>query len=89
VFMLMMCSALFGVVLGMRFRVLILPPVIFAGLTVLTVIGSMQNNLPSQIVLNVIAFAVLLQLGFVVGAYVKSVPARQSQTSLLANLKPR
>jgi uncharacterized membrane protein len=63
---LLILSILVGAVLGMRFRVLILIPVM--GFAIIAGIGAARGEAPSLIVTAMIFVAIALQLGFLVGS---------------------
>jgi surface polysaccharide O-acyltransferase-like enzyme len=69
--MLAICSMLIGSTLAIRFRFMVLLPIIFFGSIVLVTISAIQNEPFSQMVLMVIVFATSLQLGYVFAALVK------------------
>jgi len=56
-------SGLIGTLVGVRFRVVILLPIIFIGSAALAVI--MADNVKSQTILAIVVFASSLQLGYV------------------------
>jgi hypothetical protein len=58
------CSTLVGSILGIRFRFVVLLPIIVIGAVCLAVISSAQGAAPSQSVLPIVIFAALLQLGY-------------------------
>lgn len=66
-----LCSILIGSALGMRFRFVILPPVIAVGSTALAVISTAQGGTLSQAVLAIVVFASLLQFGYICAALFK------------------
>jgi hypothetical protein len=78
--MLAICSMLIGSALAIRFRFVVLLPIIFLGSIVLVTISAFQNGLFSQMALMVIVFATSLQLGYVFAALMKhatiSIPSR-------------
>jgi hypothetical protein len=65
------CSMLIGSVLGIRFRFVILPPIIILGSVCLVVISSAQGAALSQTILPIVVFATLLQLGYLCAALFK------------------
>jgi hypothetical protein len=69
--MLAICSMLIGSALAIRFRFVVLLPIIFLGSVVLVTISAFQNGLFSQMALMVIVFATSLQLGYVFAAFMK------------------
>ena len=66
-----LCSILIGSALGVRFRFVILLPVIAGGSTVLAVISGVQGGTLSQAVLAIVVFASLLQFGYICAAVFK------------------
>jgi hypothetical protein len=60
-------SLLGGLVLGLRFRVLILVPVIIAGMTVIAIAGIGLRASGWPIVVAIVAHAVGLQAGYLIG----------------------
>lgn len=68
-----LCSILIGSVLGIRFRFVILLPVIAIGAAVLAVISTAQGGTLSQAVLAIVVFASLLQFGYICAALFKHV----------------
>jgi hypothetical protein len=65
------CSTLVGLVLGIRFRFVVLPPIIVLGAACLAVISSAQGAALSQTIVPVVIFATLLQLGYLCTALYK------------------
>lgn len=65
------CSTLIGLVLGIRFRFVVLPPIIGLGVACLAVISSAQGAALSQMIIPVMIFATLLQLGYLCSALFK------------------
>ncbi|MFT4115729.1 hypothetical protein [Bradyrhizobium sp.] len=63
-------TMLIGMVLGLRFRFVILPPVIFVGAVALAVGTLMMGASAGQMALAIIVFACALQLGYVFTALV-------------------
>lgn len=59
------CSTLIGLVLGMRFRFLILVPILFVGSVSLAAISLAQGQTLLQALLAVMVFGALLQFGYV------------------------
>jgi hypothetical protein len=68
-----LCSILMGSVLGMRFRFVVLLPIIAVGSAVLAVISNAQGGTLSQTVLGIVIFASLLQFGYICAAVFKHV----------------
>ena len=66
------CSSLLGLVLGIRFRFLILIPILFVGSISLAAISMTQGQSVLQTIVAVAVFSVLLQLGYVCSALVRS-----------------
>lgn len=66
------CSALIGLVLGIRFRFLILVPILFAGSISLAAISMSQGQTVLQAIAAVVIFATLLQFGYACTALLKS-----------------
>ncbi len=69
--MLAICSMLIGSTLAIRFRVIVLLPIIFLGSAVLATISATPDEPFSRIALMVIVFAASLQLGYVFAAVMK------------------
>jgi hypothetical protein len=65
------CSTLIGSVLGIRFRFVVLPPIIVLGAACLIAISSAKGAALSQTVVAVVIFATLLQLGYLCTALYK------------------
>jgi hypothetical protein len=65
------CSMLIGSILGIRFRFIVLPPIIVLGAACLAAISAMQGAAFSQMILPVVTFATLLQLGYLCTALFK------------------
>lgn len=66
-----LCSILIGSMLGIRFRFVILLPVIAIGSASLAVISTVQGGTLAQAVLAIVVFASLLQLGYICAALFK------------------
>jgi hypothetical protein len=66
-----LCSILIGSVLGMRFRFVVLLPVIAVGSAALAVISNAQGGTLLQTVLTIVVFASLLQFGYICAAVFK------------------
>jgi hypothetical protein len=69
--MLAICSTLIGSALAIRFRFVVLLPIIFLGSVVLVAISAIQGEPFFQMALTVIVFATSLQLGYVFAALMK------------------
>jgi hypothetical protein len=69
--MLAICSMLIGSMLGVRFRFMVLLPILFLGSAVLVAISSIQNGPFSKTILMVTIFASSLQLGYVCASLIK------------------
>ena len=65
-------STVFGAMLGPRFKVLVLFPIILLGSAVTTGIGIVNGKHAGSIILACILFAVCVQLGYLVGAVMAS-----------------
>lgn len=72
-FALALCSILIGSMLGIRFRFVILLPVIAVGSAALAVISNAQGGTLSQAALAIVVFASLLQFGYICAALLKHV----------------
>ncbi len=66
-----LCSFLIGSVLGIRFRFVVLLPIIAVGSAALAAISSAQGGTLSQAVLAIVVFASLLQFGYICAALFK------------------
>ena len=66
-----LCSILIGSALGIRFRFVILVPVIAVGSAALAIISTAQGGTPGQAVLAIAVFASLLQFGYICAALFK------------------
>ena len=66
------CSALIGLVLGIRFRFLVLVPILFVGSVSLAAISMTQGQTLLQAVSAIAVFATLLQAGYACTALLKS-----------------
>ena len=73
-------SLLIGSLLGGRFRIFILPPAIVLGATILGVGSAWQGHDSAHIVVTILVFASVLQLGYFCGAVL--VRARAAGLSL-------
>ena len=69
--MLAICSMLIGSALAIRFRFVVLLPIIFLGSVVLVTTSAILGEVFSRIALMVIVFAASLQLGYVFAALLK------------------
>jgi hypothetical protein len=67
------CSTLIGLVLGIRFRFLVLVPILFVGSISLAAISMTQGQTFLQAISAVVVFTALLQLGYVCTALFRSV----------------
>jgi hypothetical protein len=67
------CSTLIGLVLGIRFRFLMLVPILFVGSVSLAAISMVQGQTLLQATLAAVVFAALLQFGYVCTALFTSV----------------
>lgn len=61
-------SLLIGSLLGGRFRVFILPPTIVLGGAMIGAVSAWQGQGASHIVVMIVVFAAMLQLGYLCGA---------------------
>lgn len=66
------CSTLTGLVLGIRFRFLVLVPILFVGSVSLAAISMAQGQSLLQAISAVAVFVALLQLGYVCTALIRS-----------------
>lgn len=66
------CSTLIGLVLGIRFRFLILVPILFVGSVSLAAISMTQGQTLLQAISAIVVFAALLQVGYACTALLKS-----------------
>jgi len=69
--MLAICSMLIGSTLAIRFRFIVLLPIIFLGSAVLITISALQSEPFPRMALMVIVFATSLQFGYVFAALMK------------------
>lgn len=86
------CSTLIGSILGIRFRFLVLLPVVFIGSISLVVISMAQGKTFLQVLSTIAVFACLLQLGYLCTALFRHAvaPARAAgRWSLLGSPKLR
>lgn len=84
-----LCSILIGSMLGIRFRFIILLPVIAVGSTILAMISNAQGGTLSQAVLVIVIFASLLQFGYICAALLKHVAiSRLRQRAGSGSAKP-
>ena len=63
-------TMLIGMVLGIRFRVIILPPIILDGSAILSAIAFFTSESAGHALLSIIVFACVLQLGYLCTALV-------------------
>jgi len=66
-------GVLVGAVLGLRFKVLVLVPMICAALPVIVVSGITRGEGVWRLALAMIVVAISLQLGYVLGSFVQSI----------------
>lgn len=71
-----LCSILIGSVLGIRFRFVVLLPIIAVGSAGLAVMFTAQGGTLSQAALAIVVFASLLQFGYICAALFKHVAMR-------------
>jgi MFS-type transporter involved in bile tolerance (Atg22 family) len=87
-----LCSILIGSVLGMRFRFIILLPIIAVGSAGLAAISIAQGGTLAQTALVIVVFASLLQFGYICAAVFKNatMPAyAKERTAALGSPKLR
>ena len=76
------CSLLIGAILGVRFRVFVLLPVVLVGSAFLAVILMARGGTLSEATIAMVTFATLLQLGYIGAGLLKLstrlMPANQS-----------
>jgi len=65
------CSTLIGSILGIRFRFVVLLPIIFFGSISLFAISVAQDSTPLRTVATIAVFAALLQFGYICAALFK------------------
>lgn len=73
-------SLLIGSLLGGRFRIFILPPAIVLGGAMIGAVSAWQGQGPAHIVVMVIVFAAVLQLGYLCGALLLRMRAAADRT---------
>ncbi|QQO35934.1 hypothetical protein JJC00_10350 [Bradyrhizobium diazoefficiens] len=73
-------SLLIGSLLGGRFRIFILPPAIVLGGAMIGAVSAWQGQGPAHIVVMVIVFAAVLQLGYLCGALLLRMRAAANRT---------
>lgn len=61
-------SLLIGSLLGGRFRIFILPPAIVLGAAMIGAVWAWQGQGPAHMVVTILVFATMLQLGYLCGA---------------------
>lgn len=86
------CSMLIGFLLGIRFRFVVLLPVIFLGSLSLVAISIAQGRPLAQTALTIVIFACLLQLGYICTALFRPAVASihaAGRWSLLGSAKLR
>jgi hypothetical protein len=76
-----LCSMLTGLVLGIRFRFVILLPIIAVGAALLTAISAIRGGALSQTVAAIVVFASLLQLGYICTALFRHAVSRPTSAS--------
>jgi hypothetical protein len=76
-----LCSMLTGLALGIRFRFVILLPIIAVGAALLTAISAIRGGALSQTVAAIVVFASLLQLGYICTALFRHVVSRSTSAS--------
>jgi len=77
--MMTICSLLIGAVLGTRYKVFCLPPVILAAALAIAVLDRIHHLSFSSTALSVLAVGVALQIGYLLGAIIRALltsPAR-------------
>jgi hypothetical protein len=65
------CSTLIGWILGIRFRFVVLPPIIVLGAACFAALSNAQGATLSQTIVPIVIFATLLQLGYLCTALLK------------------
>ena len=83
-----LCSFLTGSLLGIRFRFVILLPIMAVGSAALAVICTAQGGTLSQTVLGIVIFASLLQFGYICAAVFKQAAKRAYANERKAARKP-
>jgi hypothetical protein len=63
------CGALIGLVLGLRFKVLVLMPVVTVASVLLIAAGVWQGDTLTQTILSIVVFSCTLQAGYVCTAF--------------------
>ena len=74
-------SILTGLVLGIRFRFIILLPIIAVGAALLTAISAIRGGALSQTVAAIVVFASFLQLGYICTALFRHAVSRPTSAS--------
>jgi hypothetical protein len=77
------CSTLIGLVLGLRFRFLVLVPILFIGSVTLAAISMAQGQTLLQALSAVMVFGALLQFGYVCTALFTSISKAPRATRAL------
>jgi hypothetical protein len=85
---LFLLSTLVGAVLGMRFRVTILIPVLCVALAAIAGIGVARGESPSLIATAIVLAAISLQLGYLVGSTTRFVMAASRTSRRYKNHEP-
>ena len=83
-----LCSILIGSALGIRFRFVVLLPVIAIGSAALAVVSTKQGGTFSQTVLAIVVFSSLLQFGYICAAVFKQAAKRAYANERNAAQKP-
>ncbi|MGW1424892.1 hypothetical protein ACWAT4_32735 [Bradyrhizobium manausense] len=61
-------SLLIGSLLGSRFRIFVLPPIIVLGAVMIGTVCALYGEGPAHAVVTILVFATVLQLGYLCGA---------------------
>ncbi len=83
-----LCSILIGSLLGIRFRFVVLLPIIALGSAALAAISTAQGGTLSQAALAIVVFASLLQFGYICAAVFKQAAKRAYANERKAARKP-
>lgn len=73
-------SLLIGSLLGGRFRIFVLPPAIVLGGAMIGAVSAWQGQGPAHIVVMIVVFAAVLQLGYLCGALLLRTRAAANRT---------
>jgi hypothetical protein len=65
-------SAIFGIILGNYFKILVLPVVILLGVTAIIIMGIVDREFADSVIWTCILFAVCLQAGYLGSALLQS-----------------